>query len=141
LDQGLARVSPRIGDKACAEALLTSERAARAAKRGLWADPNFAPLPSDDLARLTAQQGRFSLVESKVLSVRESGGTIYLNFGRRWTRDFSVIFASRLRRSFITAGIEPKSLEGRRILVRGFIEQRNGPIIEVAAPEQIETVN
>jgi hypothetical protein len=141
LDQGLARVSPRIGDKACAEALLTSERAARAAKRGLWADPNFAPLPSDDLARLTAQQGRFTLVESMVLSVRESGGTIYLNFGRRWTRDFSVIFASRLRRSFITAGIEPKSLEGRRILVRGFIEQRNGPIIEVAAPEQIETVN
>jgi endonuclease YncB( thermonuclease family) len=141
LDQGLARVSARIGDKACAEDLLTSERAARAANRGLWADPNFAPLRSDDVARLTAQQGRFALVEGKVLSVRESGGTIYLNFGRRWTRDFSVIIASRQRRSFTAAGIEPKSLEGRRILVRGFIEQRNGPIIEAVAPEQIETVN
>jgi endonuclease YncB( thermonuclease family) len=141
LDQGLARVSARIGDKACAEALLTGERAARAANRGLWADPNFAPLRSDDVSGLTAKRGRFALVEGKVLSVRESGGTIYLNFGRRWTRDFSVIIASRLRRSFATAGIEPKSLEGRRVLVRGFIEQRNGPIIEAAAPEQIETVN
>jgi endonuclease YncB( thermonuclease family) len=141
LDQGLARVSARIGDKACAEALLSGERAARAANRGLWSDPNFAPLRSDDIPRLAAQRGRFALVEGKVLSVRESGGTIYLNFGRRWTRDFSVIIASRLRRSFAAAGIEPKSLEGRRILVRGFIEQRNGPIIEAAAPEQIETVN
>lgn len=141
LDQGLARVSSRIGDRACADALLTSERTARAGNRGLWGDPNFAPLPSDDLPRLTAQQGRFALVEGKVLSMRESGGTIYLNFGRRWTRDFSFFIAGRLRRNSAAAGTEPKSLEGRRIRVRGIIEQRNGPIIEAAAPEQIETVN
>ena len=73
--------------------------------------------------------------------MRESGGTIYVNFGRRYTRDFSVIIASRLRRSFAAAGIEPKSLEGRRIRVRGFIERRSGPVIEAAAPEQIEIVN
>ena len=141
LAQGQARVSARVGDKACAQALLTSEAAARAARRGLWADPNFAPLPSDHLQQLVRERGHFTLVEGKVLSVRESGGTIYVNFGRRCTRDFSVIIASRLRRSFAAAGIEPKSLEGRRIRVRGFIEQRSGPIIEAAAPEQIEIVN
>ena len=43
LEQGQARVSARIGDKACADALLRAEQAARAAKRGLWADPKFRP--------------------------------------------------------------------------------------------------
>jgi endonuclease YncB( thermonuclease family) len=140
LEQGAARVSGRIGDKACADALLTTERAARAAKRGLWADPNFAPLPAENLTQMAAERGHFALVEGKVLSVRESGGTIYMNFGRRWTRDFSVTIANRQRRAFTAAGVEPKTLEGRRIRVRGWIEQRGGPIIDAAAPEQIEII-
>jgi len=141
LEQGLARVSGRIGDKACADALLGSERAARAAARGLWSDPNFAPLPAEHLAQLAAERGHFALVEGKVLSVRESGSTIYVNFGRRWTRDFTVIVAARQKRAFAAAGVEPKALEGKRIRVRGWIEQRGGPVIEAAAPEQIEFIN
>ena len=138
LEQGFARVATRVGAKACAEVLLTTERAARAAGRGLWADPNFAPLQVENLARLTAQRGHFALVEGKVLSVRESGATIYVNFGRRWTRDFTVTILKRQQRIFAAAGLEPKQLEGRRIRVRGWIEQRGGPIIAAEAPEQIE---
>jgi hypothetical protein len=116
-----ARVSARIGDKACAEALLATERAAREARRGLWADPNFAPLRAENLIRLQSERGHFTLVEGKVLSVRESGATIYVNFGRRWTRDFSVTIFRRHQRAFTAAGVEPKRLEGRRIRVRGWI--------------------
>jgi hypothetical protein len=130
-----------VGDKACADALLSAERAARGARRGLWADPNFAPLSAENLTRLQAERGRFALVEGKVLSVRESGSTIYVNFGRRWTRDFTVIILRRLQRAFTAAGIEPKKLEGRRIRVRGWLEQRGGPIIAAEAPEQIEFVD
>jgi len=140
LEQGQARVSTRIGDKACADALLTTERSARAAGRGLWADPNFAPLQAENLTRLQAERGHFALVEGKVLSVRESGATIYVNFGRRWTRDFTVIILKRQQRTFAAAGVEPKRLEGRRIRVRGWIEQRGGPIVMAEAPEQIEFV-
>jgi len=138
LAEGQARVSARIGDKACADALLTIERAARAARRGLWADPNFAPLRAENIAQLQAERGHFALVEGKVLSVRESGATIYVNFRRRWTRDFTVTILRRQQRAFAAAGIEPKQLEGRRIRVRGWIEQRGGPIIAAEAPEQIE---
>jgi hypothetical protein len=126
------------GDRACAEVLLTAERKARAARRGMWADPNFAPLRSHDAARITTVRGQFALVEGKVLSVRESGATIYLNFGRRWTRDFAVTIPKRHRREFATAGIDPKQLEGRWIRVRGWIDQHSSPTIEAAAPEQIE---
>jgi endonuclease YncB( thermonuclease family) len=138
LEQGQARVSARVGDKACADGLLSAEREARAARRGLWANPNFAPLSAENLPGLRAERGRFALVEGKVLSVRESGATIYVNFGRRWTRDFTVIIPRRKGRIFAAAGVVPKRLEGQHIRVRGWIEQRGGPIIEADAPEQIE---
>ena len=140
LAQGEARVSARVGDRPCAELLLKAERAARAAVRGLWADPNFAPLPSHDVTRITAVRGRFALVEGKVLSVRESGATIYVNFGRRWAQDFAVTILKRHRRDFAAAVIEPKELEGRRIRVRGWVEQRRGPMMEASVPEQIEVI-
>lgn len=138
IEQGQARVSSRVGDRACAEVLLAAERKARAARRGMWADPNFAPLRSHDAARITAVRGQFALVEGKVLSVRESGATIYLNFGRRWAQDFTVTILKRNRREFAAAGIDPGRLEGQPIRVRGWIEQRTGPVIEAVAPEQIE---
>jgi endonuclease YncB( thermonuclease family) len=141
LEQGHALVSARIGEKACAEVLLTAERAARTARRGQWADPNFAPLSSENLSGLDAARGHFALVEGKVLSVRESGATIYMNFGRRWTRDFTVTLLKRQQRTFAAAGLDVKQLEGRRVRVRGWIERRGGPIIEAAAPEQIELVD
>jgi len=141
LDEGQARVSAGVGDKACADALLAAERAARAARRGLWADPNFAPLPAESSMRLKGERGHFTLVEGKVLSVHESGGTIYLNFGRRWTKDFSVAILRRNEHRFAAAGLAPRALEGRRVLVRGWLEQRRGPVIVADAPEQIELVS
>ena len=95
-------------------------------------------MSAENLTRLQAERGQFALVEGKVLSVGESGATIYVSFGRRWTRDFTVTILRRLQRSFTAAGIEPKKLEGRRIRARGWLEQRGGPIIAAEAPEQIE---
>src|SRR6185503_17349204 len=140
ISEGAARVSARIGPKPCAEALLTIERQARAAHKGLWADPTFAPLAAEDYRRFRVEKGRFVLVEGKVQSVRESGATIYVNFGRRFTRDFSVTILRRLRGAFTAAGVEPSALQGRHIRVRGFMEFRRGPIMDVAAPEQIEII-
>ncbi len=121
---------------------MTVESRAHATGRGLWADPNFAPLRSDTLDRLAAETGRFALVEGKVLSVWESRATImyYVKFGWHWTRDFTVTIFKRQQRTFAAAGIDPKRLEGRRIRVRGWIEQRGGPLVAAEAPEQIELV-
>lgn len=138
IGQGMARVAARVGDGTCAKSLLAAEREARRARRGLWADPTFAPLPAENYLRLEAERGRFVLVQGKILSVRESGGTIYMNFGRRWTQALTATMLRREARRFAAAGLEPKRLEGRRVLVRGWLEQRSGPTIELTAPEQIE---
>jgi hypothetical protein len=78
------------------------------------------------------------VVEGKVSSVRESGGTIYVNFGRRWSQALTVTILKRHERTFAAVGMEPKKLENRRVRVRGWLEERNGPRIEAAHPEQIE---
>jgi endonuclease YncB( thermonuclease family) len=138
LAQGFARVSAHVGDRACAAELLAQERAARQAKLGLWSQPYYAILGAEEAPELVAERGHFALAEGKIWSVRESGGTIYLNFGQRWTQALTVTISKRHERTFAAAGVVPKMLENRRVRVRGWVEDRNGPRIEADHPEQIE---
>jgi endonuclease YncB( thermonuclease family) len=139
--RGSARVSSRVGDSTCAKLLLEHENSARVARLGLWAEPVYVIGKAEDPAGVLESRGRFALVEGKVVSVRESGGTIYVNFGRRWSEDFTVTIAKRNERVFAAAGVVPKSLSGRWVRIRGWIEERGGPWVEAARPEQIEVLN
>lgn len=139
LRRGEALVSTEMANKDCAAELAAAEAEARQAKKGTWADPaaiKNAESPGDILAGI----GRFTVVEGKVLSVRQAGATTYLNFGRNWTRDFAVTISRRMVPAFEAAGLSPKSLENRRIRVRGFVEARGGPRIEVLRVGQIEVL-
>jgi endonuclease YncB( thermonuclease family) len=137
LAQGDAVVSAEITDKDCAAALLASEAEARRQKKGNWADPSAiknAESPDDILAGI----GRFMVVEGKVLSVRQAGATTYLNFGRNWTRGFAVTISKRALPAFESVGVTIKSLENRRIRVRGWVEGTAGPRIDVRLLGQVE---
>ena len=137
LARGDALVSATVADRECAAVLVAAETAARQAKRGTWADPaaiKNAERPDDILTGI----GRFIVVEGKVLSVRQAGATTYLNFGRSWTQDFAVTISRRMMPAFEAAGIVPKSLENKRIRVRGWVEARGGPRIEALRVGQIE---
>jgi len=138
---GYALLSPIGLTPACRTLLRGAEHTARTAKLGLWADPQYGVRQADDPADVLARQGHFTLVGGKVASVRESGGIVYVNFGRRWSDDFTVTILKRNERMFSNAGMAPGKLAGRRVEVRGWIEERNGPAIEVARPEQIELVD
>jgi endonuclease YncB( thermonuclease family) len=137
---GLARVAAQVGDAGCAAELKVLEEEARRAKTGLWSDPEYAVLLADDPAALRRSRGRFVLVEGRVLSVRESGGTVYLNFGRRWSEDFTVTVARRNLRRLAAGGVEPRRFERRIVRIRGWVEERGGPWIELTRPEQIEAI-
>ena len=141
LAKGHARAAIPSGERACMAALLAAERSARAGKLGLWGDPRYESKRAQNPGEIAAARGRFSLVEGPVLSVRESGGVIYINFGRRWTEDFTVTILKRNERLFIAAGIAPKVLAGRRVRIRGVVEERGGPWIEATRPEQIEILD
>lgn len=137
LTQGYALASAEIADKDCAAALLAAEAEARRGKKGLWSDPSVtknAESPDD----IQAAAGRFVVVEGRVLSVRQAGTTTYLNFGRNWTRGFAATISKRMVGAFEGAGIALKSLEGRRIRIRGWVEGTTGPRIDVLRVGQVE---
>lgn len=139
LSQGEVLVSADVTDKDCAAALVAAEAEARQAKRGTWADASViksAESPDDILTGI----GRFTVVEGKVLSVRQAGATTYLNFGRNWTQDFAATISRRMTPAIEAAGLTIKSLENKRIRVRGFVEARGGPRIEVLRAGQIEVL-
>ena len=90
-------VAARVGDFACAAGLLAAERGGPQ-RRARALGGSIRRRRAAPLIRLPilAQRGRLTLVEGRVVSVRESGGTIYVNFGRRWSEDFT---ATLLRRN------------------------------------------
>ena len=144
---GFARVAGDAGSGACVAALLRAEAAARKDKIGLWANPYYDPLRADAPDGIVAERGRFALVEGNVVTVHESGATLYLNFGRQWSREFSVTIRKRNERRFAAAGVDLKALAGRPVEVRGWIEARaaaggggaywRAPWIEAAYPAQL----
>jgi len=140
LAEGQALASGDIADKECEMTLMTADAGARGAKKGVWnrstATKN-AEIPDNILAGI----GRFAVVEGRVLSVRQAGSTTYLNFGRNWTRDFTVTISRRALPAIEADGIALKSLENRQIRVRGWVEARTGPRIELFRAGQIEVLS
>ena len=138
LEQGAALASGALADKACAEELTAAEALARQARRGVWAPHGTAIKNAESGDDILARVGQFTVVEGKVLSVRQAGAVTYINFGRRWTHDFAATISRRVMPLVEAAGISVKTLENRRIRVRGFVEARQGPRIEVLRAGQIE---
>jgi len=136
LGLGMARVYSFPDNRARVTEMLAAERAARAARRGIWDHPYYRILAPDALTR--RHTGTFQIVEGRVLSVAQVRGRTYLNFGRDWRTDFTVtISPGRLKRTWRDAAA-PRLYEGKRLRVRGWLKSFNGPMIEATHPEQIE---
>lgn len=140
LARGHARLAARIEPAGCLLALRTHETTARRAALGLWADPFYSARDAEMSADILTQRGHFTVIAGKVVSVRESGGTIYVNFSRHRFAGFSAFIRKRDAARFTAAGLDLNRLRGRRVEVRGFVEQRRGPGIAVERPEQIAIV-
>ena len=143
LAQGEALAATDVTDSECAGLLTSAEAEARAGHRGIWGSTVIknAESPDDILSGI----GLFTVVEGKVLSVRQAGATTYLNFGHNWTRGFAVTISRRIMPVLEASGLAVKSLENRRIRVRGWVEARrgtkSGPRIDVVQVAQIEILN
>ncbi len=135
LGAGMARVYSFADNRARMDEMLAAERAARAARRGIWAHRYYRILSPDALSR---HIGTFQIVEARVLAVAVVRGRAYLNFGPDWRTDFTVSIArGRLRRAW--RGADPAKLyQGQRVRVRGWLKSFNGPMIDATHPEQIE---
>ena len=137
LSQGLARVYSFPDNRALVAEMLAAERAARAARAGIW-DSAFYVIRSP--FELTPDIGTFQLVEGRVRAVARVRGTTYLNFGADWRTDFTISVGREYHAAFADAGVDLMALEGRMVRARGWLDNRNGPMIAATHPEQIEVL-
>lgn len=137
---GAAQMTGTGVDAKCGAELSAAETLARQTGQGIWADPGAikdAAKPADILAML----GQFAVIEGRVLSARQSGATFYLNFGRHWARDFAVIIPRPMIGLLTRDGIDIRALAGHRVRIRGWVEQRGGPRVQLRGTRQIEVLD
>lgn len=141
LASGNARAYGLPGNFACASELLAHEAQARQKRAGLWSNGVYRLLRADKPSALLAMRGKYGLVAGTVVSLGQTKGATYLNFGADWKTDFT----GRVARSVLLNHPEfsrtLEALRGKRVSVRGWIERRNGPLIDIADPSQVELLD
>lgn len=137
LGAGLARVYSFADNRVAVAQMLALEREARAAGRGIWADPFYAVRSAEAASDWL---GGFELVEGRVHAVGRGGGRVYLNFAEDWRQDFTLALDRRALTLFQEEGVDPAGLAGKQVRVRGWLKSYNGPMIDVTHPEQIEVL-
>lgn len=139
---GLALVRPDDFGKnylSCFAELSRAEKKAENNQAGIWYDKNMVIMPSND-RNWPAKTDAYRIVEGVVLSVGQTGSRFYLNFGRDWQSDFTVIVAKRIAKRFNRTVGGMESLAGKKIRIRGWMHSDRGPMIEVYHPGQIELI-
>jgi len=137
---GMARVYSLADNRACLTPLFTAEARARANRLGIWAEPYYSEKQANRPQTLAGSEGRYELVEGRVLLAERAGGRIYLNFGRNWNEDFTAVIDGKAASLFARSDIDPLRLNGALVRLRGWIETLDGPRMAITHPEQIEVL-
>lgn len=134
---GLARTMTDVRTPEMASQMYKLEAAARGDKAGFWSLPAHKILtPEETPAHLET----LSIVQGKVLSTSMNQNRTYLNFGKNWKTDFTIVIEPENRRQFFDRNIDPQKWNGKTLRVRGWIGDYNGPFISVDHPEQVEVI-
>lgn len=139
VEGGFARVRPFAGDISCLGDLLVVESGARDQNRGLWQNPEYSVISAYDPS-LIDRKGLYVLVEGRVVSVGHGNRMNFLNFGRNWRRDFTVLVEASLAGRLAESGLPIDGLAEHRVRVRGIIENSGGPAIRLNDPGEIEVL-
>lgn len=137
LRSGMARVYSFLDNRTRVDQMLAIEQAARDAKRGIWAHPFYAVRSAGHVGPLIDS---FQIVEGQIRDVARVGQYTYLNFGPDYRTDFTVSVRKANLRLFDESDVDLLALRHRTARVRGWIGKRNGPMIELTHPEQLELV-
>jgi micrococcal nuclease len=121
--------------------LLEHEHVARQAGLGLWASAAYAAQPAAKPRELLRLRNTYEIVEGTVVHVAATKGRTYLNFGSDWHSDFTAGIEARVLRANPDWAKTVAALEGQHVEVRGWIQYRNGPYIDIEDPSQIAVID
>ena len=140
LAQGGAMVKPEGEVAQCKDAYLAAEAQARDQAKGLWGDGSFAVYPAAVPETLEGLGGKFIIVEGKVTRYGEGQTRVFLDFGKRRGIDFSVTVLKKGLKAFARGGSDLYALVGKTVRVRGTLDTRYGPRMELFSPDAVEMV-
>jgi endonuclease YncB( thermonuclease family) len=139
LEQGMARVSIAPDRRECAAQLYGFEAVARNGKRGLWGNNAYRIRGNRDDWRNDI--GTFQVIEGRISRVTARDDRIVLDFGGDGRSGLLGVVTGEDRRIFRQAG-DPAALEGRRVRVRGVVQDVQGrPQIALGSAAQLELLN
>ena len=140
VEAGFARVRWLPEESQCFQSLLAAEGAARESQRGLWSSLDYRPRNANDPS-LLERNGLYELVEGRIVSVGHGTRMVFLDFGRNYRRDFTVMVSPAVVARLTAAGHPPDGFANRRVRVRGVIEESGGPAMRVNDPAEIELLD
>ena len=155
---GHARAYVLRDSPGCLRELVAHEAIARTAATGLWSHAAYHLRDAARTAELMRLRSTFQIVEDEVTAVIEGKTALVLRFGpgdadrkaepageRPETREppgFSLAIKPAVARAWAAAdGLALDQTLGRRLRIRGWIERRGGPAIDIIDPQQIELVD
>ncbi len=141
LRSGHARAYGLPGSTDCLAELIAAEQQARAAGAGVWTHPSYQVRPAWRSWDLRRFRNTYQIVEGRIYRAASTRGHIYLNFGRNRRTDLTAIIRPAHKAAFDGAEVDVKTLQYRRVRVRGWIEQQSGLTIELYHPSQIELLD
>lgn len=141
LAAGAARAYGLPGLFDCSSELLAHERAARSKYLGLWNIAVYRMKSARMTGLLMQRRSRFEIVSGVVANVSPTKAATYLNFGTDWKSDFTARVSKDVLATYPEFARTLAGLTDKRVAVRGWIERRNGPLIDIQHPDQIEVLD
>jgi hypothetical protein len=105
---------------------------------GLWADQYYAIIAATDRLSFAERAGSSVIVEGRITGIASRRPRITLYFGPRQGGDFSVTILPRNSKTFEAAYSSLAGLTGQTVRVRGLLDTRFGPQIEISDPDEME---
>jgi endonuclease YncB( thermonuclease family) len=134
----------------CRDALIRLEEKARAEKLGLWADPYYSVLAVNDRDGFSERAGTNVLAEGRLTAVQPGPYRTTLRFadpspnssGRASPGGHMLVatIVPRAMKTFDARRMDLQALIGQKIRIRGLLDLRFGPRIELASPDDIEAI-
>ncbi|MCM8773539.1 MAG: thermonuclease family protein [Candidatus Omnitrophica bacterium] len=136
VEDGLAVLYTRPPNVKYADLFVELQKKARLSKKGIWG--TYEVISSDEAHKFINSIRR---VRGRVIDTYQSSKAVFLNFGKDYRKDFTVVIFNDCLKFFREKNIEPAIFyRGKTIEVSGRIKEYNGPEIIVCTPYQIELV-
>lgn len=140
LAAGHARAYQLPGSPGCLAELTAHEQIGRERAAGLWSHAAYQIRAAAPPAELMRFRSTFQIVDGRVVHVSETRGLVLLSFGPDPRGDFTGLMKTADRRRSGAQQFDFKALEGRRVRLRGWIDRRYGPMMEIYDAAQIEVL-